>query len=167
VIWVCALLCAFLSLRVAVRRRLRRRHAGANDVVAAPDVAWVSGKIAAHWMVSGLPLTLLSPLLGLQYGLRPTRSASRRALLLGTPVLSLLGACLRRAVAGRPRGRHAAGPPRPAALRSGADLRRGRRGRSGDRPGAGPHLSLLGAMLLAAAVAVPFAVAAAIRIALD
>ena len=35
-----------------------------------PD-AFVIGKVLAHWLVSGLPLTLLAPVLGLQFDLAP------------------------------------------------------------------------------------------------
>jgi heme exporter protein B len=33
----------------------------------------VLGKVLAHWLVSGLPLTLLAPVLGLQFDLSPRR----------------------------------------------------------------------------------------------
>lgn len=44
--------------------------------------------MAAHWLTTGLPLVLMAPRLGLQYGL----DAPAIGVLLGTPVLSLLGA---------------------------------------------------------------------------
>ena len=53
----------------------------------------VTGKVFAHWLTSGLPLVLLSPLMGLQFGLEGEEIAVLSgALLLGTPVLSLIGA---------------------------------------------------------------------------
>ncbi len=66
----------------------------ADDALAAPHGrAGRRGKIAAHWAATGLPLTVLSPLLGLQYGLdADTLLALAGALALGTPLLSLLGA---------------------------------------------------------------------------
>ncbi|HLF24343.1 MAG TPA: heme exporter protein CcmB, partial [Burkholderiales bacterium] len=53
----------------------------------------VLGKVLAHWLLTGLPLVLLSPLLALQLQL-PSEAftALIGSLLLGTPVLSLLGA---------------------------------------------------------------------------
>src|SRR5258706_11390059 len=93
VIWVCALLAAFLSLPGL----FASDHAdGSLEQMALsphPMASWVSGKIAAHWATSGFPLAVLSPLLGLQYGLdADTPAVLALALLIGTPVLSLLGA---------------------------------------------------------------------------
>src|SRR5581483_7915697 len=53
----------------------------------------VLGKIVAHWLVTGVPLVLVAPLLGLQFDL-PAESlvVMTAALLLGTPVLSMIGA---------------------------------------------------------------------------
>jgi heme exporter protein B len=53
----------------------------------------VIGKVIAHWLVSGLPLLLAAPLLALQFDL-PLRSIGILvfSLLLGTPILSLIGA---------------------------------------------------------------------------
>ena len=55
----------------SVRRRLRRRHPGRCCSPPAPLGMLVMGKIAAHWLVAGLPLVLIAPLLGLQYDLAP------------------------------------------------------------------------------------------------
>jgi heme exporter protein B len=57
-------------------------------------LSWlVAAKILAHWLTSGLPLVLLAPLLGLQFDL-PVDSlvVLMLTLLIGTPVLSLIGA---------------------------------------------------------------------------
>ena len=57
-----------------------------------PD-AFVIGKVLAHWLVSGLPLTLLAPVLGLQFDLAPDALLTLTlALLIGTPALSGIGA---------------------------------------------------------------------------
>jgi heme exporter protein B len=49
--------------------------------------------VFAHWVVSGLPVVLLSPLLGLQFGLDGvTLGVLTLSLLLGTPTLSMIGA---------------------------------------------------------------------------
>ena len=168
VIWVCALLAAFLSLPSL----FASDHAdGTLEQMAMsphPMPSWVCGKIAAHWIVSGLPLTVLSPFLGLQYGLLPdTLATLAGALLLGTPVLSLLGAaCTALALGARGGGVLLALLALPLfvpILIFGAG--------AADAQAAGvsatPHLSLLGAALIAATVLVPFAVCAAVRIALD
>jgi len=53
----------------------------------------VIGKVIGHWLVSGVPLVLIAPLLGLQYDLPgETLLVLAGSLLLGTPVLSLVGA---------------------------------------------------------------------------
>ena len=50
-------------------------------------------KIAAHWLTTGLPLTVVSPLLGLLYGLPPAAyPALVLSLLIGTPAISAIGA---------------------------------------------------------------------------
>ena len=53
----------------------------------------VLGKVIAHWLVSGLPLTLLAPLLGVQFDLSgEALGMLTLSLLLGTPALSGIGA---------------------------------------------------------------------------
>jgi heme exporter protein B len=168
VIWVCALLAAFLSLPAlfaadhadgSLEQMLLSPH---------PMPGWVCGKIAAHWIASGLPLTVLSPLLGLQYGLAgETLGVLACALLLGTPVLSLLGAaCSALTLGARGGGMLLALLALPLfvpVLIFGA----GAAEAQASGLSAAPHLSLLGAGLILAAMAAPFAVCAAIRIALD
>ena len=53
----------------------------------------VLAKVLAHWLLTGLPLVLIAPLVGLQYHL-PANAVviMMLALLLGTPILSLIGA---------------------------------------------------------------------------
>jgi heme exporter protein B len=53
----------------------------------------VLGKMVAHWMVSGLPLVLMAPVLGLQFDM-PVQALGVLiiGLLLGTPILSMIGA---------------------------------------------------------------------------
>ncbi len=58
-----------------------------------PLVLIVAGKVVAHWLVSGLPLVLLTPVLALQFGLSgEATTALALSLLVGTPALSLVGA---------------------------------------------------------------------------
>jgi heme exporter protein B len=168
VIWVAALLSTMLSLG----RLFAADYADGTleQMVLSPQPmpGWVSGKVAAHWLVSGLPLTVLSPLLGLQYGLAPdTLAALAAALALGTPVLSLLGAaCTALALGARGGGMLLALLALPLfvpVLIFGAGAAEAQA--AGLSPA--PHLSLLGALLIVAVMALPFAVCAAVRIALD
>lgn len=53
----------------------------------------VLGKVLAHWLLSGLPLVVISPFLGMQFFLETEAQAVLAVtLLIGTPILSLLGA---------------------------------------------------------------------------
>jgi heme exporter protein B len=168
VLWTTALLASLLSL---TRLFAADFHDGTLEQIALsprPLAALVSGKVAAHWLTTGLPVALMAPVLGAQYALdAPVLATLMLSLLIGTPILSLLGAV-------------------------GAALTLGARGGGGllallvlplyapvlifgagavDAVRAGvsaiPHLSLLAAGLLLAVVAAPFAVSAAVRIALD
>jgi heme exporter protein B len=93
ILWVAALLSTMLSLN----RLFATDHADGTleQLVLSPTPLGllVAGKIAAHWMTSGLPLVLLAPVLGLQFDLDPSALGILIvALLLGTPLLSLIGA---------------------------------------------------------------------------
>ena len=93
VIWVAALLSSMLSLG----RLFAADHAdGTLEQMllgAAPLGVVAAAKGFAHWLVSGLPLVLLAPLLALQYDLAADLyGVLALSLLLGTPVLSLIGA---------------------------------------------------------------------------
>jgi heme exporter protein B len=131
-------------------------------------LGWASGKIAAHWVISGLPLTLLSPLLAMQYGLSfDTLAVLAFALALGTPLLSLLGAaCSALTLGARGGGMLLALLALPLfvpVLIFGAGAADAQS--SGLSPA--PHLSLLGAMLIVGVMALPAAACVAIRIAID
>ena len=133
-----------------------------------PLALLVAGKIAAHWLVSGLPLVLLSPVLGLQFDLSPrSLEVLMVSLLLGTPLLSLIGAIGAALTLGVRGGGVLLSllvlPLYVPALIFGAgaveaDL-------SG--LGAGGHLSLLAALLVLALFFAPWAATAALRIALE
>ena len=93
VLWVAALLATMLGLQ----RLFAADHADGTleqmVLSPAPLGLLVGGKIAAHWLVSGLPLVLLAPVLGLQFDLDgDALGVLMLALLLGTPLLSLIGA---------------------------------------------------------------------------
>ena len=93
VIWVMALLAALLSLE-----RLFREDAedGSLDLLALSPASLeflVLGKVLAHWLVTGLPLIVASPLLALFLQMpRDAYPVLLLALLIGTPTLSLIGA---------------------------------------------------------------------------
>ena len=92
VLWVSALLAAMLSLQ----RLFATDHAdGSLEQMAlssTPLGLLVAVKALAHFLLSGLPLVLMAPVLGLQFGLE-SRSLGilMLTLLLGTPTLSLIG----------------------------------------------------------------------------
>ena len=92
VLWVTALLSTLLGLH---RMFAADYQDGALEQLALapqPMVLLVTGKIIAHWLVCGLPLVLLAPLIGIQFDLDANSLyVLMLTLLLGTPVLSLLG----------------------------------------------------------------------------
>lgn len=128
----------------------------------------VMGKTLAHWIVSGLPLVLLSPVLALQFDLSATSTGVLAlSLLLGTPVLSLVGSI----GAALTVGLRGSGvllsllvlPLSIPVLIFGAgavEAHNAGLGVSG-------HFSLLGALLIVAAVAAPWVAAAALRISME
>lgn len=92
VVWVAALLASMLSLpRMFSADYL---DGTLEQMMLAPQslTVMVLGKIAAHWMLSGLPLALIAPVLGLQFDMPPQALWMLvLALLLGTPILSMIG----------------------------------------------------------------------------
>jgi heme exporter protein B len=168
VIWVAALLASLLSLP----RLFASDYAdGTLEQIALspyPLVALVLGKIIAHWLTTGLPLAALAPVLGLQYGMEGGSSTVlTAALLIGTPILSLLGAIGAALTLGLRGGGALLAllilPLYVPVLIFGAGAVDAARAGLG----AGANLSLLGAGFLLALVGAPFAAAAAVRIALD
>jgi heme exporter protein B len=93
VIWVAALLSSMLSLARLFAADYADGTLEQMLLGASPLGVIVVAKAAAHWIVSGLPLVLIAPLIAVQYDipgeLTPVLALS---LLLGTPVLSLIGA---------------------------------------------------------------------------
>lgn len=92
VLWVAALLSTLLGLQ---RMFAADYLDGAlEQLILTPQslVLLVAGKVTAHWLVSGLPLVLLAPIIGIQFDLDASSLyVLMGSLLLGTPVLSLLG----------------------------------------------------------------------------
>ena len=168
VVWVAALLASMLAL---VRLFASDFGDGTLEQLALspqPLVVLVAAKVLAHWLVSGLPLVLIAPVLGVQFDL-PAHALGVMtwALLLGTPCLSLIGAIGAALTLGV---RGAGGllallvlPLYIPVLIFGA----GAVSASATGMDSGGHLSLLGAFLLIALALGPWAAAAAIRIALE
>jgi len=93
VIWVAALLATLLSLdslfKADVEDGTLEQWLASGESL----FAMALGKSLVHWCISGLPLTLVAPLLALMLNLPDEAyGALFMSLLLGTPVLSLLGA---------------------------------------------------------------------------
>lgn len=168
VLWVAALLATLLALP----RLFAADHAdGTLEQMALspqPFALLVAGKVAAHWLLTGVPLVLLAPVLGLQFDLdADTLGVLMLALLLGTPVLSLIGAV---------------GAALTLGVRGGGTLLAllvlplyiptlifgaGAVESHGAGLGAGPQLSILGALLAMAVFFAPWAATAALRIAME
>lgn len=168
VLWVAALLASMLSLG----RLFAADHSDGTleQMLICPESLSliVLGKVSVHWIASGLPLVLMAPLLGLQFGLSGEALwVLTLSLLLGTPVLSLVGAI---------------GASLTLGLRGGGVLvsllvlplyipvlifGAGAVDASTSGLGAQGHLSLLGALLVLALLATPKAAAAALRISLE
>lgn len=168
VVWVAALLAAMLSLP----RVFGTDHADGTleQMVLAPQplALLVLAKVAAHWLLSGLPLALVAPLLGLQFGLEPGAiGVLFAALMLGTPCLSLIGAVAAALTLGVRGGGVLVAllvlPLYIPVLIFGAGAVEG--WQAGTAPA--PYLSLLGAGLLLALALTPWATSAAVRVALE
>jgi len=168
ILWVGALLAAVLSLQ----RMFAGDHADGSleQMVLSPTPLYVTvaAKTVAHWLVAGLPLVLVGPVLGLQFHLE-ARSLGLLmvSLLLGTPVLSLVGGV---------------GAALTLGVRGGGVLLAllilplyvpvlifGAGAVEADAAGLDPsgHLLLLGAMLVPGAFLAPWATTAALRISLE
>ncbi len=168
VLWVAALLASLLSLPRLFASDFADGTLEQIALSPFPMPALVFGKILAHWLTTGLPIVVLAPLLGIQYGLDgQSLAVVTLSLLVGTPILSLLGAI---------------GAALTLGVRGGGSLLAllilplyipvlifGAGSADAVRAGmsASANFSLLGAGLLVALVGAPLATAAGIRIALD
>ena len=93
VIWVAALLAAMLSLDSLFRSDFEDGSLEQIALSAHSLPLLVLGKVFAHWLVTGLPLIVLAPFLGILLFLPDTAMLTLIATLaLGTPILSLVGA---------------------------------------------------------------------------
>lgn len=92
VIWVAALLATLLSMDVMFRSDYEDGSLEQMAVSKEPLYVIVGGKIVSHWLMTGLPLTLLSPVLAEMLFVNSDGiGAVVLSLLVGTPILSLLG----------------------------------------------------------------------------
>ena len=93
IIWVTALLATMLSLDTLFRSDFEDGSLEQMTLLKTPLSLLVTAKITAHWVITGLPLILITPLLAVLLYM-PTESISMLllTLLLGTPTLSLIGA---------------------------------------------------------------------------
>ncbi len=168
VVWVAALLASMLSLG----RMFSNDYVDGTleQMLLSPQSLslLVLGKALAHWFVTGIPLVLMAPILGIQYDL-PIEAlfVLTITLLLGTPVLSLIGAI---------------GAALTLGLRGGGVLVSllvlplyipvlifGAGAVEANMAGVGydAHLSLIGAFLLMSLVFAPWAAASSLRVSLE
>lgn len=165
ILWVGALLSCLLSLD---RLFALDFEDGSLDLLATspmPMEGVVAMKAAAHWVVTGLPLVLVSPVLGVLLNL-PGGGYGwlLLSLALGTPALSIIGAFGAALVVGVKRGGLLLSllvlPMYLPTLIFGAEVvKRGAQGLA-----VGTPLALLGAITAASVALLPFAAAAAIRV---
>jgi len=168
VIWVAALLAAMLSLGRLFESDYQDGALEQIVLLPHPLSVLVLSKIITHWLLSGLPLVIFSPVLGMQLGLDGEAIVLLMiTLILGTPAMSLIGAV---------------GAALTLGLRGGGVLvsllvlplyipilifGAGAVESQSSGLGAEAHLSILGALLLMALVFAPISTAAALRISLD
>lgn len=168
VVWIAALLAALLSLPRLFAADLADGTLEQMLVAPQPLLVVVLGKIAAHWLTTGLPLAIAAPLIGLQYDLPAGALGILLAsLLIGSPVLSLLGAAGAALTLGLRGGGALLGllvlPLLVPVIVFGAGAVTA--GLIGINPSS--HLSLLGAFLAVSSIVGPWAACAALRAALD
>ncbi len=159
IVWVAALLSSLLALERLFRDDFNDGTLEQLLLSPTPLPVMVLGKVIAHWLVTGLPLILLSPLAALLLSLDIWRAVAL-TLLLGTPTLSFLGAIGVGLTVGLRRGGVLLSLlvlplAIPVLIFASAAI-----------DAAGRYLALLGAMLVASATLAPFATAAALRITL-
>jgi len=168
VVWVCALLASMLSVHTLYAGDHADGSLEQMLLAPQPALAVAAAKAAAHWVVSGLPLIVASPLIGLLFDMSgPGLLALVTGLLLGTPILSLLGGM----GAALTLGLRSAGvllillilPLSIPALIFGA----GAVAAVDSGISTSGHFSLLGALLIITSLIAPPATAVALRIALE
>ncbi|MCI0504534.1 MAG: heme exporter protein CcmB [Gammaproteobacteria bacterium] len=168
VIWVAALLASMLSLGRLFSDDYQDGTLEQILLEPHPLSVLVLSKVLAHWLLSGLPLVIFSPLLAMQLGLDGEAIVLLLiTLMLGTPALSLIGAV---------------GAALTLGLRGGGVLisllvlplyipilifGAGAVESQNAGLGAQAHLSILGAFLMLTLVFAPISTATALRISMD
>ncbi|WP_371319634.1 heme exporter protein CcmB [Oceanimonas pelagia] len=93
IVWVAALLASLLALERLFRDDFIDGTLEQMMLMPCPLGVVVLAKVLAHWLLTGLPLLLLSPLVAVLLSMDMSGFAGMFwTLLLGTPILSLLGA---------------------------------------------------------------------------
>jgi len=93
VVWVAALLASMLALERLFAADFDDGTLEQMLLTAQPLSLLVLAKVIAHWLLTGLPLVIIGPLVAMQYALEEQAMWIMMAsLLVGTPVLSLIGA---------------------------------------------------------------------------
>lgn len=165
IVWVAALLSSLLALERLFRDDYLDGTLEQLLLLPSPLALTVLGKVCAHWVVTGLPLLILSPLIALLLSLDfETWKAVALTILLGTPTLSFIGAI---------------GVALTVGLRKGGVLlsllvlplyipvlifATGAIDAASMSMPIGGYLAILGAMLAGSATLTPFATAAALRV---
>jgi heme exporter protein B len=167
VAWVAALLASLLALERLFRDDFLDGSLEQLLLLPTPLPVTVLGKVIAHWLITGLPLILLSPLAALLLSLDFAGwRAMALTLLLGTPTLSFLGAIGTGLTVGLRRGGVLLSLlvlplSIPVLIFASAAI-----DAAGMGLPIGGYLAILGAMLAVSATLSPFATAAALRISL-
>jgi len=169
VVWVAALLASMLALERLFAADHEDGTLEQMLLTPQPLSVLVLAKVVAHWLLTGLPLVIIAPLISLQYHLSETsQTAMILSLLIGTPILSLVGAIGAALTLGLRGGGillsllilplyipvlvYGAGAVTVSAI---------------DFADTQPYFSLLGAFLLLALIFSPLAAAAALRISME
>ena len=169
VVWVAALLASMLALERLFAADYEDGTLEQLLLTGQPLSVMVLAKITAHWLLTGLPMVFIAPLVGMQYHLSDTAvGIMMLSLLVGTPVLSLIGAI----GAGLTLGLRGGGillsllilPLYIPVLVYGAGAVEVSAIAIADTE---PYFSLLGAFLLVSLIFAPLASAAALRISLE
>ncbi|WBA08052.1 heme exporter protein CcmB [Salinivibrio kushneri] len=168
IIWVAALLSALLSLERLFRDDYLDGSLEQMMLMPVPLPLLVIAKVIAHWLLTGLPLLLVSPVLALLLSLDAIQyQAVVMTLLLGTPTLSFVGAIGVALTVGLRKGGVLLSLlilplyiPVLIFATSAIDMA----GFGADING---QLAILGAMLVGSVTLAPFAIAAALRVSVN
>lgn len=165
IVWVAALLACLLSLDRIFALDFEDGALPLLSMAPVPLEGVVLAKAAAHWVVTGVPLTLAAPVFGFLLNMPSGAYAMLvLSLALGTPALSIIGAFGAALTVGIKRGGLLLSllvlPLYVPVLIFGADAVR----RAGDGLGAATPLMILAAISLASLALLPVAAAAVLRI---